>query len=184
MRSTSQMARQASLAECKSAAAALVEQLQARHGIEDLRATTDADIATIRLQSRAQVEAVRAETQRRSAERRDTLEQELEELDASVGREEAAVQQRVTAFEGEIARFFERLMEGSDPTAFARMASQIPDSPTFDRATLTAVAPVGSDAIAGNGSGHEAASSKATPETPPDHWWLDSPSAINKRSNH
>ena len=184
MRATSEVARQASVAECRSSAAALVEQLQARHGIEELRALADADIATIRLQSRAQVEAVRAETERRSTARRDALEHELEEWQASVAREEVAVQERVTAFEAEVARFFERLMAGTDPAAFATLASQIPESPAFDRASLTAVAPPEGDKSAGRGAGPAAMWREDEPETPPDNWWLDSTTAINKRSNH
>ena len=68
--------------------------------------------------------------------------------------------------------------------AFATLASQLPESPAFDRASLTAVAPPEGDKSAGRGAGPAAMWREDEPETPPDHWWLDSPTAINKRSNH
>lgn len=181
MRSTADTAREAALAECRSAAQARTEQLQAQTelGAIDLRAAAESDVATIGDQSKAQMVAVRAETERRVSLRRDALGHELEELNAAVAREEATVQERVTAYEGEVSRFFERLLEGADPAAFAATASQIPDAPTFDRdlTTLTADLHTGRN----EASGGESGSNGTKPEDLPDHWWLDSPTKLAAR---
>jgi hypothetical protein len=95
------------------------------------------DVAAIRDQSRAEMAAVRTETERRISARREALGRELEGLKATVSREEAAVRERVAAFEGEVMRFFDRLLEGTEPTAFTAMASQMPESPVFGRDVST-----------------------------------------------
>jgi hypothetical protein len=57
----------------------------------------------------------------------------------------------VSAFEAEMAAFFERLLAEEDPTRFASMAETLPEPPTFDAADLyaswtPAAAPVATEA--------------------------------------
>jgi hypothetical protein len=180
MRATAQVAQQAALDQCASDAAATVEQLHARteHGAKGLQEAVMADVTTIRGQSKDQMEAVRVETERLTADRRDALDRQLQGLDAAVEREIAAVQDRVTAYEGELSRFFEQLLEGDDPTVFATIASQMPDSPDFERSLDN---PAGELQPSANASGANADRQKS-PELP-DHWWLDSPASLGTRKH-
>ena len=188
MRSTAESARQASLGEARSAAAARVEQLRAQieHAAENVSAEVEEDVAAIRDQSRAEMAAVRTETERRTSLRREALGRELEGLKAAAAREEAAVRDRVAVFEGEVSRFFDRLLEGNDPSVFTAMASQMPELPVFDRdrsAPPVARGPVG-DATGADEAGPEAVPNAEKPAELEDHWWLNSPASIAKRAHN
>lgn len=185
MRSTAEAAQQAALDDCASNAASRVEQLRAQtdDGANALKEAEVADIATIRGQSRAQMEAIRAETERRIANRRNTLEQQLSGLDAAVERDVASVEEKVAVYEGELSRFFDRLLEGADPTVFAAIASQIPDPPIFEgnlEATAAELQPDGNGAPASLDE-PQAQVNEQQPEKLPDRWWLDSPASLAAR---
>lgn len=134
MRSTAETARQGAIEQCQADAKAYTEQLQARTDDEaaSLRRAAEADVSAIRDWSKAEMERIRVETEQRISRRRELLEQELQEYNSAVELEIQRVQQRVAAFEGEVALFFEQLLNESDPTAIANMAAQMPDPPTFD----------------------------------------------------
>lgn len=141
MRSIAETARLATLEQCQNDAKTYVEQLHARTQDEtkELRQAAEADVATIRERSRVRVERIRQETEQRTSRRRELLDQQLEEFHAAVEFEIQSVQERVAAFESEVSKFFEQLLQGSDPTVFASMASQMPDPPAFidlDRETF------------------------------------------------
>jgi len=134
MRSTAETAKLASIERCGADAKAYVEQIQARTADEAgaMRSASEADIATIRGRSKAQVERVSVETEQRIARRMELLQQELAESNAAIELEVKSVQERVTAFENEVTRFFDLLPEVADPTVFANMASQMPSPPDFE----------------------------------------------------
>ena len=134
MSSIAETGRQASIDQCRAEAKAYVEALtsQTADEAEVMKQAAEADVATIQERSVAQVERVRAETEERIARRRELLEQQLAEYNSGIEQEVERVQERVTAFQNEVARFFERLLQGADPTAFADMASQMPSPPNFD----------------------------------------------------
>ena len=136
MRSTAETARQATIDQCQADAKAYVEKLHARTDDEaaSLRKGAEADVSAIRDWSKAEVERIRVETEQRISRRRELLEQELLEYNSAIELEIERVDKRVTAFEGEVAQFFEQLLQEPDPTIFASMAAQMPDPPAFSEA--------------------------------------------------
>jgi hypothetical protein len=142
MRSTAETARQATIDQCQADAKAYTEKLHARTDDEaaSLRKAAEADVSAIRDWSKAEMERIRVETEQRISRRRELLEQELQEYNSAIELEIERVQNRVTGFEGEVANFFEQLLQEADPTVFASMAAQMPDPPSFeegDRGTIT-----------------------------------------------
>jgi hypothetical protein len=134
MRSTAETARQATIEQCQADAKAYVEKLHAKTDDEaaSLRKAAEADVSAIRDWSKAEMERIRVETEQRISRRRELLEQELQEYNSAIELEIERVQGRVTNFEGEVANFFEQLLQEADPTVFASMAAQMPDPPSFD----------------------------------------------------
>jgi hypothetical protein len=97
-----------------------------------LRKKADEDVAAIRDWSKAEVARIREETDERIAHRKEVLEREIEAHAAQIEARIERVQSRVTAFEVEMAAFFERLLAEEDPTRFAAMAETMPEPPAFD----------------------------------------------------
>jgi hypothetical protein len=133
MRSTAETARQGTIEQCQADAKAYTEKLHARTDDEaaSLRKAAEADVSAIRDWSKAEMERIRVETEQRISRRRELLEQELQEYNSAIELEIERVQKRVTAFEEEVAHFFEQLSQEADPTVFASMAAQMPDPPEF-----------------------------------------------------
>jgi hypothetical protein len=134
MRSTAETARQATMEQCRADAKTYTESLHTRTDGEaaSLRKAAEADVGAIRDWSKAEMERIRVETEQRISRRRELLEQELQEYNSAIELEIERVQKRVANFEGEVASFFEQLLQEADPTVFASMAAQMPDPPTFD----------------------------------------------------
>ena len=134
MRATAETARQSTVDQCHADAKAYTEQLHARTDDEaaSLRKSAEADVSAIRDWSKAEVERIRVETEQRIARRRELLEQELQEYNSAIELEIGRVEKRVSAFEEEVAHFFESLLSEADPTIFASMAAQMPDPPSFE----------------------------------------------------
>ena len=134
MRSTAETARQATIEQCQADAKIYNEKLHARTDDEaaSLRKAAEGDVSAIRDWSKAEMERIRVETEQRISRRRELLEQELQEYNAAIELEIERVQKRVTIFEGEVANFFEQLLQEADPTVFASMAAQMPDPPSFE----------------------------------------------------
>ena len=143
MRSTAETARQATIEQCRAEAKAYTEKLHARTDDEaaSLRKAAEADVSAIRDWSKAEMERIRVETEQRISRRRELLEQELQEYNSAIELEIERVQSRVTGFEGEVANFFEQLMQEADPTVFASMAAQMPDPPAFEEGDRGSLAP-------------------------------------------
>jgi hypothetical protein len=136
MRSTAETARLATLEQCQADAKAYTEKLHARTDDEaaSLRKAAEADVSAIRDWSKAEMERIRVETEQRISRRRDLLEQELQEYNSAIELDIDRVQKRVASFEEEVASFFEKLQQESDPSVFASMAAQMPDPPEFSEA--------------------------------------------------
>jgi hypothetical protein len=134
MRSTAETARLATMEQCQADAKAYTEKLHARTDDEaaSLRKAAEADVSAIRDWSKAEMERIRVETEQRISRRRELLEQELQEYNSAIELEIERVQKRVSGFEGEVASFFEQLLQEADPTVFASMAAQMPDPPSFE----------------------------------------------------
>lgn len=143
MRSTAETARQATIEQCQADAKAYTERLHARTDDEaaSLRKAAEADVSAIRDWSKAEMERIRVETEQRISRRRELLEQELQEYNSAIELEIERVQSRVATFEGEVASFFEQLLQEADPTVFASMAAQMPDPPAFEESDRGSLAP-------------------------------------------
>jgi hypothetical protein len=143
MRSTAETARQATIEQCQADAKAYTEKLHARTDDEaaSLRKAAEADVSAIRDWSKAEMERIRVETEQRIARRRELLEQELQEYNSAIELEIDRVQKRVSAFEGEVANFFEQLLQEADPVVFSSMAAQMPDPPSFEDSDRATIAP-------------------------------------------
>jgi hypothetical protein len=89
---------------------------------------------------------VREETEQKITDRKARLETEIEDHAAVIEREIEAVTATVAGFEAEMASFFERLLAEDDPTAFATMAENLPEPPSFDDLTAVAAAQAAADA--------------------------------------
>jgi hypothetical protein len=77
------------------------------------------------------MDKTRQETEQRIAQRYELLEQELQEFTAAIEGEIGRIEGRVQAFEAELARSFEQLMETSDPSEFTYLAEHMPEPPPF-----------------------------------------------------
>ncbi len=143
MRSTAETARQATIEQCQADAKSYTEQLQARTDGEgaSLRQAAEADVSAIRDWSTAEIERIGVETEQRIARRRELLEQELHEYASAIEVEIASIQKHVADYEAEVASFFERLLKEGDPSVFASMAAQMPESPSFGEGEYGSISP-------------------------------------------
>jgi hypothetical protein len=112
-------------------AAARIEAIRAGSTDEAaaLRKRVDEDIANIREWSKVEMARIKAETEHRIEERRaDAINESQRQLDA-VEQQVLQVQSTVSAFEGDMDRFFEKLLAENDPARLAALAEQAPDAP-------------------------------------------------------
>jgi hypothetical protein len=143
MQAAAEDARNASLAQFQADAKSHVEQIHERSATEaaGLRRAADDDVAAVREWSKAEIARIREETENRITTRKGRLESEIEGHAAQIEREIERVNGHVSAFEHEMADFFERLLAENDPTRFATMAERLPEPPPF--AEMGAAPPVG-----------------------------------------
>jgi hypothetical protein len=134
MRVTAEAERQATIDQCQVNAKAYVEGLQSQTSGESssLQQAAVADISTLRSRSKARMDKTRQETEQRISQRYELLERELQEFTAAIEGEIGRIQDRVHAFEAELARSFEQLMETSDPSEFTYLAEHMPEPPPFE----------------------------------------------------
>jgi hypothetical protein len=134
MQVAAESAREETMGRLQGEAKTSVEQIHERSATEaaDLRRQADDDVAAVREWSKVEIARIREETDQRIAQRKGRLEQEIEEHAAYIERRMEKVQGRVSAFEAEMAGFFERLLAEEDPTRFAAMAEHLPEPPPFD----------------------------------------------------
>ncbi len=134
MQAAAETAREDTLGRFNAEAKSYIEGIHAASASEatDLRKRADDDIAGIRDWSKAEIARIREETDERISHRKTTLESEIEEHAAFIETRIERVQSRVSAFEAEMSKFFERLLAEDDPTRFASMAESLPEPPPFD----------------------------------------------------
>jgi hypothetical protein len=133
MSATAEAAKIDVTARCRENATTYVERTRATSvdGLAALRSAAESDIATLRERCDAQIERLRVDTETHVARRQEILQQQLAQLDPAAETEAARVQERVAAFEAEMARLFEQLMQTTDAMTFADLASRMPSSPVF-----------------------------------------------------
>jgi len=177
MRATVETARLATVEQCESDAKAYAEQLRAGTNGETAsrRTAASADYGAIRQWSKLEAERIRVETEERTSRRHSQLEMELQEYNSAVELELQRVGERIQAFDAEVAQFFERLLQATDPASLAAMASQLPVSRAFgdpDPAALVHNLRLSRSPIKKTDS---LPIPDKTPEAVPDGWWMDSP---------
>ncbi|HEY8439632.1 MAG TPA: hypothetical protein VIK65_13565, partial [Candidatus Limnocylindrales bacterium] len=133
MQAAAEEARTRSLTQLQADAKTHIEAIHGRSSTEAaaLRRKADDDVAAVREWSKAEIARIREETETKITARKARLETEIEESAAVIEHEIEAVQKTVTAFEDEMAAFFERLLGESDPSRFATMAENLPEPPSF-----------------------------------------------------
>ena len=134
MSTAAEEARTRTLTQFQAEAKEYIDAIHGRRSSEaaTLRRKADDDVAAVREWSKAEIARIREETETRITARKQLLEGEIETNTADIEREIAQVQARVTAFENEMAVFFERLFAEEDPTHFATMAENLPEPPPFE----------------------------------------------------
>ena len=144
MQAAAEEARAHSLQQLQADAKTHIETIHGRSATEaaSLRRQADDDVAAVREWSKTEIARIREETEQKITDRKSRLETEIEEHAAVIEREIDAVQRTVTAFEDEMAAFFERLLAEADPTRFATMAENLPEPPSFDEISAMIGLPV------------------------------------------
>ena len=134
MQTAAEEARALSVSQFQAETKAYIEQIHERSATEaaGLRRGADDDVAAVREWSKQEIARIREETEARISARKGQLEGEIEDHTMLIGREVERVQAQVTAFEEEMAAFFERLLAEDDPSRFATMAERLPEPPSFE----------------------------------------------------
>jgi hypothetical protein len=118
-----------------------------------IRKQVEDDIAGIRDWSKAEMARIRQQTEERIEARKSEAVHETKRHEEEVERRVGAVQATVSAFEAEMATFFEQLLAEKDPARLATLAERAPEPPD-----LTVETPVpGSSETAPDPSALEAA---------------------------
>jgi hypothetical protein len=172
MQGAAEEARARAMTQLQADAKVHIETIHGRSATDaaNLRRNADDDVAAIRDWSKAEIARIREETEHRITDRKSRLEVEIEEAAAVIEREVEAVQSTVTAFETEMASFFERLLGEEEPTRFAAMAESIPEPPTFEdlSSVVAELAAAREAAAAEAGTTDVSAAVSAEPDTTPD----------------
>ena len=140
MREAAVASRSETTTRLQAEATARIEAIRAESTDEAaaLRKRVDDDIAAIREWSKVEMARVKAETEHRIEERRaDAINESQRHLD-TVEQLVQQVQATVTAFETDMDRFFERLLAENDPARLAALAEQAPDAPDLSGELSTA----------------------------------------------
>ena len=106
--------------------------------VDNVKATSEADIGAIDAWARAETEKIKLERLRRIDARREELAGQLERQDTIKEREVAAIQVAIDAHRSEIDLFFGRMERETDPATIALVASTIPPFPLLAEVAETA----------------------------------------------
>jgi hypothetical protein len=150
MQAAAEEARNGTLSQFQADVKNHVEKIHERSATEAaaLRRAADDDVAAVREWSKAEIARIREETESRITSRKGRLESEIEGHAAQIEREIERVHGRVSAFEHEMAEFFERLLAEDDPGRIATMAERLPEPPTFDEIVGDSTALYGGSPVA------------------------------------
>ena len=137
MRSVAEQARDENLTDFRSAVDSRVAELEgaAAERSDDLRRRADLDIDAVGDWERTEIERARAEAERRVEARRQQLEQQLADHQATSEREMAAARKRLEDHERELTAFFAQLADIRDPAAFVAAAKRMPKPPDVGNAS-------------------------------------------------
>jgi hypothetical protein len=143
MQAAAENSRGETMARFEAEAKGVVEDIHARATDEaaDLRRKADDDVAAVREWSKAEIARIREETETRIAARKSGLDAEVEQHGGMVEARIERVATVVSAFEGQMAAFFERLNAEEDPTRIATMAETMPDPPSLVHVVAAMIVP-------------------------------------------
>ena len=135
MRDAARSARDEATAKMRSDAAARLTEIksQAATAALTLKKQADEDVAEIRGWSKAEAARIRQETDERIAKRRAEHLRQVEDHGAETQRLQADVNGAITAFDADMARFFDVLLKEDDPARLATLAERLPEAPSFAR---------------------------------------------------
>ncbi|HET9521384.1 MAG TPA: hypothetical protein VFO73_10090 [Candidatus Limnocylindrales bacterium] len=109
-----------------------VTRARAATEADELRRLADADVERIQVWSATEIDRIRAEAERRTAERRSDLEAYLAQHDAIIATEVEGVDAAVRDYDATLTRFVDELGEMTDPADIARRAGSLPPVPDLD----------------------------------------------------
>jgi hypothetical protein len=134
MRSVAEETRETGLAELRAAVDARVSELErdAMARADEIRRQADADVAGIADWQRSETERIAREAETKTATRRQQLEQQLADSQASSEAQVAATRARLADHERELRAFFSQLSEIKDPASFVAAAERMPRPPRLD----------------------------------------------------
>jgi hypothetical protein len=138
MQAAAESQRAATLSQLQADAKVYTEEIHGRSAelASDLRKRADDDLAAIREWQKAEIARIKEATDQRISGRKTDLETQLEHHAAVIEQAIDKVQGQVSAFETEMARFFELLLVEQDPTRIAAMAERLPEPPPFEGLAL------------------------------------------------
>jgi hypothetical protein len=138
MQAAAESQRAATLSQLQADAKVYTEEIHGRSAelASDLRKRADDDLASIRDWQKAEIARIKEATEERISGRKADLETQLEHHAAVIEQAIDKVQGQVSAFESEMARFFELLLVEEDPTRIAAMAERLPEPPPFEGLAL------------------------------------------------
>jgi hypothetical protein len=109
-----------------------VTRARAASEADELRRLADADVERIQVWSATEIDRIRAEAERRTAERRSDLEAYLAQHDAIIATEVEGVDAAVRDYDATLTRFVDELGEMTNPADIARRAGSLPPVPDLD----------------------------------------------------
>jgi hypothetical protein len=131
MQSAAETSRDEAMTRFAADAKVAVEDIRAGSAEEaaSLRRQADDDVAAVREWSKSEIARIREETDSRIAARKQALDGEMDAFAAVIEARVERVNRAVSEYEHEMAEFFERLLNEQDPTRIATMAQAMPDPP-------------------------------------------------------
>ena len=121
-------------------AAEQVEKSRSRAAAEteELRRLAEDDVARIKESARAEIERIRRDADRRTDERRKSLESYLAKHESIIATEIEGVGIAIRGYHAALDRFFDEFTSSTDPADIARRAGSLPAPPDLDEVRATA----------------------------------------------
>lgn len=143
MQAAAQTARDEALARVSADATARIDAIgaEATTGAADLKRAADEDVTATREWSRAEIARIKEETERRIADRKARLDEELDDHAAGLRRRTDVVRDALAGYEAELTRFIEEVLAEEDPTRIATLAQRLPEPPSLEAVESVAVTP-------------------------------------------
>ena len=133
---------------------------------EELSRLAEADVARIKDWSKTEIERIRRDADRRTDERRKSLEVFLAKHESIISTEIGGVDVAIRRYRAELDRFFDELTSSTNPTEIVRRADSLPTPPDLDE--IRAAARAGAVAELANVPDHDADDQGANSSSPPD----------------